>query len=123
MARLNNNVATMTSSELGTFMAHVGAWREYTESLLMEATMDYAFKKEDYDSLYNERKLEALNSKKSGKTKEHALLEVECEEDVNELWNILLQAEQMKEVLTSKLSSYNNLYTLISREIARRESA
>lgn len=101
--------------ELGDMMSRYSAWREFTEDLHMESCAVYSQVKSEYD-LVCDRAL--LNS--AGHTVTERKAEAKSGNSVAPLAKKVLEAEIYMNLLAGKLSSFNNVLSVLSRELTRR---
>jgi hypothetical protein len=116
-AILPKKLSSLPSDKLSDIQTRYTAWREFTEDLLVEALAEYTRLKEEYEYAFNKKLL--VTNAKSLREKEAI---VRTDLNIRKLFLSLQEAELYYNLLSSKIESYNNCLTVISREITRRTS-
>lgn len=108
-------VSHCTSDQLSDMYTKYAAWREYAEDQHMDALADYMRKKDAYEYLHDQKYImaqgESVTDKKAF---------VNADAEVYEKWRQVLDAEIYMKMLAGKLESYNNILSVLSRELTRR---
>lgn len=112
---IGKNLASLSSENLADLMTRYTAWREYTEDILVEATVEFTNAEQKYDDLYDKYSLVVTGSNRDIR---HA--KIMQEPEVKALAVIKRDTEMYHKLLLGKLESFNNCLTIISREISRR---
>lgn len=113
--RMVTAISGMALNALGDFIAKYTAWREYTEDLHARAVAVWCEKQESYKQLYDIT-VKKMNGANITERKTLASSEPNVILKANEV----LEAEMMKDLLGSRLESFTNVLTMLSRELSRR---
>ncbi len=108
-------ISRVNNVNLGNLMSEYGAWREYTEHLLARATTEAAVLKEKYDFAWDVAYQRCSSGTETSKKRALGADQALAAKRIN-----LLEAEMYRDMLLSRVDSYNNALTVISREITRR---
>lgn len=114
--RMPNSFVQLSIDQLGNLFSQYGAAREYAEDVVLDANAEFLTLREEYD--YEEAKLMATMDKE--KTVANLKAKVQADPTLRELRKSLTQAEIFYKMCLSKLESYNNAISLLSRELSRR---
>lgn len=110
-------LSTITSDVLGDLMSSYSAWREYTEDKVLRQLSEVTRLRTSYDFNYSKELIVA-----DGGTDKQRKANVDTLNHIHTEFVEYLEANTLFEMLSSKLESYTNSLTIISREISRRES-
>ena len=96
-------------------MFEYGAWREYAEQQLVQATAKAATLREYYQYAWDQAYQRCGHGTETAKKRE-----LGADEQLANLRFKVLQAEVYRDMLSGRVDSYNNAIAIISREITRR---
>lgn len=108
-------LSSLSSAQVSDLQLIYTAWRELTEDLMVEALAEFTSRKHSFDYEYSKQLL--LTTGSSLKERE---AKVATNLRIHNLSLHLQRAELYYNMLSSKLESYTNCLTVISREITRR---
>ena len=110
-------ISQITSDILGDLQSSYAVWREYSEDNLLKAVATLTQLKTEYDYQYSKRFVLA-----EGNTDKQKKAYVETDEAIYTKNVELMNAQMLVDLLSSKLESFSNCLTIISREITRRDN-
>ena len=112
---LDSSISTLSSNKLSDLYMNYSAWREFTEDLHSHAVYKFSKLKTKFERTWN-----ILYLSTSGKTVKDKERIVSVNPEIIRLEDELEEAELMSQLLASKLNSFTNVLTTLSREITRR---
>lgn len=112
---LPEKISRTSNKDLGDIMTKYGAWREYTEQLLTQASTKAAVLREEwqyeFDKKYNGSSLGTATERKK---------EVGADQELFVRKREVLSAELYRDMLSSRAETYTECIAVLSREITRR---
>lgn len=110
-------ISQITSDVLGDLQSAYAVWREYTEDNLLRSVAKATELKTSYDYEYAKRFVLS-----EGSTDKQKKAYVDTDEVMYAKNVELMNAQMLVDLLSSKLESFSNCLTIVSREITRREN-
>lgn len=115
--KLPLSLSGIASNDLGDLMGKYGAWRDFTEDLLSEALTEVSYLEETFNFTWKKEYLLT-----SAKNRDEKAYKVDVMPHITRMRKELSEAKIYAEMLSAKLTSYNNIVNMLSREISRRGS-
>lgn len=112
-----SQISQITSDVLGDLQSLYAVWREYTEDNLLKSVAKLTELKTSFDYAYAKKFVVA-----GGSTDKQKKAAVDVLEEIHTMNVELINAQMLVDMLSSKLESFSNCLTIISREITRREN-